>query len=73
MSALLTEQAVRDRLQDACDLAGGQKRFAEINHIPCSVISETLHAKRPVGPAIIAALGLKEVRRFAITRKGNHD
>jgi hypothetical protein len=72
MSDLLTLQAVRDRLQAACDLAGGQRRFAEVNGIRDSIISETLHAKRHPGPAILAALGLSEVRRFAVTRKSNH-
>lgn len=69
--SLLTEQQVRDRLQAMCDLAGGQAAFAAAHSLRSSVVSETLNAKRTPGPAILVALGLREVKRFAETRRGN--
>lgn len=71
MSDLLTEQDVRDRLQQACDLAGGQARFAQARDIRESLISDTLNAKRAPGPKVLSALGLQKVTRFANTRRTN--
>jgi len=68
---LLTEQQVRERLQAACDLAGGQRRFAEAHGLRESVISETVNARRAPGQAVLTALGMREVRRFADLRNRN--
>lgn len=67
----LTEQQVRERLEGACALAGGQRRFAEAHGLRESVVSETINARRAPGPAVLSAIGLKAVTRFAETRRAN--
>lgn len=59
-------------LKAACDEAGGQAAWATRHGIsPTTVndtVNDTLNARRPVGPSILAALGLQKVTRYAAVR-----
>ncbi|ONG57322.1 hypothetical protein BKE38_04000 [Pseudoroseomonas deserti] len=71
-AAELTEQQVRDRLQEMCDLAGGQRAFARVQGIAETAVSDCLHVRRAgISPAILRALGLRKVTRFALARNSN--
>jgi DNA (cytosine-5)-methyltransferase 1 len=63
--AYLTADDVRQRLRDACHVAGGQKAFAEPHSIPTTSIWDTLHKPgRQPSRAVLAALGLRRVERL---------
>ncbi|WP_307139868.1 hypothetical protein [Pseudoroseomonas cervicalis] len=67
----LGEQGVRDKLQEACDLAGGQRRWAEAHGLSESSVSDTLRAVQAPGQRILKALGLARVTRYVDTRRSN--
>lgn len=52
-------------LQQACDRAGGQAAWAAKHGLSRQVVNDTLNTRRLPGDAIIAALGLRKVVRYA--------
>ncbi|MBS7789257.1 helix-turn-helix transcriptional regulator [Roseococcus sp. SDR] len=72
MSApLLDGMDVFKRLRAACEAAGGQGAWAERHGMSAAYVSEVLNAKREPGPAVLNALGLKRVVKFAEVRRVN--
>jgi hypothetical protein len=70
-AALLDTMDVFKRLRAACDAAGGQGEWARRHDLSPAHVSEVLNAKRDPGPAVLAALGLKRVVKFAEVRRVN--
>jgi hypothetical protein len=71
-AAELTEQQVRNRLQNLCDLAGGQRAFAQAQGVSETAISDCLNVRLAgISPAVLRSLGLRQVTRFAPTRNLN--
>ncbi len=72
MSAQLLDRVdVFKRLRAACKAAGGQAKWAERHDLSPAHVSEVLNAKRDPGPAVLDALGLKRVVKFAEVRRVN--
>jgi hypothetical protein len=62
--SLLTETDVLRALSQRCDLAGGQKAWAERHGVARSVVCETLAGKRGLSEAIANAAGFVRVTRY---------
>jgi hypothetical protein len=55
---VLDDLDVFARLRAACQAAGGQKAWAEAHGMPAQYVCDVLACRRPIGPAILKALGL---------------
>ena len=62
---LLTLADVFRALQDAITAAGGQRAFAVAHGLAPALVNDVLHARRPVSPLILAAIGLRKVERYS--------
>jgi hypothetical protein len=62
---LLTDGDVFRELDAAVEQAGGQRLFALAHGLTASLVNDVLHARRPVSPLILAALGLRKVERYS--------
>ena len=58
---MLTEQDVKDRLEAAIEANGGLRRFAELHGLSPSFVSGARHGNDPLGPKILAALGVERL------------
>ncbi|MBP0492197.1 hypothetical protein [Roseomonas indoligenes] len=68
----LTSGDLRNRLSHACEMAGGQSRWAQRHNIPVSVVSETISGRRDPSERVINALGLMRVERFIPFKRGSN-
>lgn len=55
---VLDDLDVFARLRAACKAAGGQKAWAEAHGMPQQYVCDVLACRRPIGPAVLRALGL---------------
>lgn len=58
----LTHSQMRTLLRKACDAAGSQVKFAETAGVPKQHITDVLSGRRDPWPALLKALGLREVK-----------
>lgn len=60
MARPLSRDDVVVRLKAACVAAGGQTAFAKRAGVRVTYLSDQLSGRRPPGPALLAALGLRQ-------------
>lgn len=65
---LLDKLGVFQLLRERCRQAGGQEAFAAAAGVSPGHLSDVLNARREPGPAILGALGLVRVTRYAKAR-----
>ncbi len=61
----LSEEAVRSRLRDAVDVAGGQRAWARLHKFSAAYVNDVLLGRRAPAEKVCAALGI--TRRVAYT------
>ena len=71
MADLLTLAEVYRRLDGACRAAGSQAAFAATAGVSAQFVSAVLHGQKSPSPALLVALGLRQVVRFAVVKSGN--
>ena len=57
-------QEVIERLRRACRQAGGQNHWARRHGLSQAYVSDVLTGKKPPGPRLLAALGLRLVTTY---------
>lgn len=62
---LLRTVDVYAEIRRACDLAGGQRRWAEAHGLSPQHVNDVLACRREISPRILSALGLVKVERYA--------
>lgn len=58
-------------LRKACDLAGGQSRWAEAHGLSVGYVNDVLCARKDPGSKILTAAGWRRVSTLVRTQKGN--
>lgn len=71
VSELMRLDAVYRRLEDACTAAGGQAAWAARHGLAPSTVCDVLNARRDPSQAMLRALGLAKVTRYAEVRRVN--
>lgn len=64
---MLTEQEVMDRLKNAIEAAGGQRRFAELHKLTPGYVNDVLHGKRALADRILATIGVQRHVVYEVT------
>lgn len=60
----MTENDAIELLRHRCEDAGSIAAFARAAHLSRSYVSEVIHGRDRLGPALIVTLGLKRVTSF---------
>lgn len=55
----MTEDDVRKLLRKACEDAGSDRQWAIAHDLSAQYVGDVRRKKRPIGPAILKALGLE--------------
>lgn len=58
MTAIITEEDVRDRLRRACEAAGGRQQWSDAYEVSPQYVGDVLRGQRKPGEKILRALGL---------------
>jgi hypothetical protein len=62
---MLSSEQVRERLKTACEEAGSQAAWAREHGMSAAYLHDVINGRRNVGKAILRALGLERVVRYA--------
>ncbi len=68
MSEALDSLGLHARLRKACEAAGSQKAWAARHGVSAGHVNDVLNDRKPAGPAVLAALGLRKVVRYVERR-----
>ena len=58
-----TADQVREMLHQACEMSGGQSKWARANGLSPAFVCDVLFGRRLPGPTMTAALGIVEMPR----------
>lgn len=62
--ALIDENSLREKLRKACEAAGSQKIWAEVNEVSPQYVTDVLQGKRGIGDKIANRLGYEKLIRY---------
>jgi hypothetical protein len=67
---MMNERKMLDRLRDECDRLGSQEKWARLNGLTPSYLSDVLNGRTPAGPKVLAGLGLRRVVGYEAEKQG---